>query len=273
MGLATDADGSAGGRGQLPLRGEQGQRLPPVHEGRHASLAQPCGPFPIAPCQRRAGRIVGRTEPGAFQHEPCQGKAGVAHHRLGGDAAAHGVADEHRGALGRGHQAHNSGHTVAHRPHRSEGIGDRMVGRIAGRAASRIAGRTVCDRMVDRIAGRTVGDVTSRVGGQITRWAAGSVVSRITRRRQLFPAVACTKGKAALRLKQVRGIGAPTLPLQNPGHPIPRCGSLGEPVQQDDRGLLRPPRDRLLPPAQSSCRSLPPLFRRRALLPSHRAAA
>ena len=100
MGLTLGSDGDAHLRRKVALRGEQRQRLPPVHEGSGPLFAKPPGPSGVTLGQGGPGRFVGRPQPRAFQNQPRQWQIGMAHYGFGGDAAAHGIADEHRRAIG-----------------------------------------------------------------------------------------------------------------------------------------------------------------------------
>jgi len=121
----------------------------------------------------------------------------MAHYGFGGDAAAHGIADEHRRAIGLSDQAHDGRHPVAHR---SEG------------------GKRVALRYRDA--------PSIRVTFPAFRLFLALPCS--------FPA---RQLEIALALVQVGGIGAVTGRLQPPRHLAPRGRCLGETVQQDVRGL------------------------------------
>ena len=114
-----------------------------------------------------------------------------------GNTAAHGIADEHRRALGLSDQAHDGRHPVAHR---SEG-GKRVARRGQGAFGTRVAFHAF----------------------PLLRIFQSSFSAQ-----QL---------EVAFALVQVEHVGAVTGRLQPLHHRIPRRGRLGETVQQDVRGL------------------------------------
>lgn len=123
----------------------------------------------------------------------------MAHYGFGGDAARHGIADEHRRAIGLRNQAHDGRHPVAHR---SEG-GKRVARRGQSALGTRVAFHAF----------------------PLLRIFQSSFSAQ-----QL---------EVAFALVQVEHVGAVAGRLQPLHHCIPRRGRLGEPVKKNERRHYR----------------------------------